>query len=799
MSVGSKRQGKQVHNRWQLGQVLQQTQRAQWAGQAAIGMGRNGVVGGWHLHKRKGRGSMQQWHLQQAQAQMGVKDREARGSCNEHKGQLGRGRRTKGDECEGWEARQARAAPATSKKGRAQGPVGEGKVLRRWHLGTSLCTSTVSPCNMQYDPDLWRKMVVAFQDCYCPVDLRQRLMMQAHQNPIASPLMQLRAAQRAEESSTELVPIPKPIQRPGYAEASNNNSGVPVTQSLQHCNRDNDNSRAPIQVPQTLQHGRHSRSHSRSPSPSNKTAIGGSKVCLVATPTFKQREAVQDLEKQMETLNKQLSALSERFKIISSEEKLAMALKKLEEAEKAAIFNKRKAKAAEDQSKKIKEHAEGQLEKIRRELAEKEEALRWDMAVRESMVKVVIEREREGNACNAETRGMSRADRVAETEMEVDVDMEKPSYAAQGTSKGKGVAVQVKEEEEQGDDEMEATHHIPIRNALLTAPTNKPWCKENGRAKARRVHTIFQKDFGVPQASDVEDDKSAVKGDHGRNSQETRTSPPGSLGFLSGEAEAITKFVKLILQGQDILDTPRPSPKKTPKCRLGNFQMIGIANDVDIVNHEAAEEDVHAVDAFEQHNTDTEPQFTTWMIKNGFITEELREEAEDNFRTCVSHLAGLIRKNTPWKGETNAAFKKRITDTGSKEAKRARKNTRQNTKIQKMIAEELRGDLKEDEAWGKIEEAATFLVLWRSTEITKLLKFVNADGKRMGAEGGPRPGNRGLVCKRVRRPVLQRMAKAGLPINFYNQTWYWGLSTEVKKFLGATAYHRVPVLMVVQN
>ncbi|TFK18423.1 hypothetical protein FA15DRAFT_660682 [Coprinopsis marcescibilis] len=136
MSVGSKRQDKQVHNRWQLGQVLQQTQRAQWARQAAIGMGGDGVVGGGHLQQaqRAGeRAAVASRTSTAQQARMGMKDREACGSCNEHEGQLGRGRwpvapvtSTKGDEREGQEARQARAAPATSKKGRRQAAPAKG-------------------------------------------------------------------------------------------------------------------------------------------------------------------------------------------------------------------------------------------------------------------------------------------------------------------------------------------------------------------------------------------------------------------------------------------------------------------------------------------------------------------------------------------------------------------------------------------------------------------------------------------------------------------------------------------------
>ncbi|TFK21063.1 hypothetical protein FA15DRAFT_658598 [Coprinopsis marcescibilis] len=104
MSMGSKRQGKQVRNRWQLGQVLQQVQRAQWARQAAIEMGamstvgRDGTVGSeggtYDKHSRRG------WAW----------DREGHGSCNKHKGQLGRSRR--------------QAAPVTSTKGGKRGEHG---------------------------------------------------------------------------------------------------------------------------------------------------------------------------------------------------------------------------------------------------------------------------------------------------------------------------------------------------------------------------------------------------------------------------------------------------------------------------------------------------------------------------------------------------------------------------------------------------------------------------------------------------------------------------------------------------
>ena len=82
---------------------------------------------------------------------------------------------------------------------------------------------------------------------------------------------------------------------------------------------------------------------------------------------------------------------------------------------------------------------------------------------------------------------------------------------------------------------------------------------------------------------------------------------------------------------------------------------------------------------------------------------------------------------------------------------------------------------------------------WRSDEVLDLLMYIDENKKRFGPLGGPLPGN--PARKRPRRAtanVSERKAIAGLPINFYRQVWYDGLSANEKQLLNPQSEFRLP-------
>ncbi|TFK23364.1 hypothetical protein FA15DRAFT_656786 [Coprinopsis marcescibilis] len=277
--------------------------------------------------------------------------------------------------------------------------------------------------------------------------------------------------------------------------------------------------------------------------------------------------------------------------------------------------------------------------------------------------------------------------------------------------------------------------------------------------------------------------------------------------------------------------------------------MLGIKKDIDIVTHDARFEDEVAVDAFEKQMTDVVPtlvplrpswsspnsrwnealsnSFAAWMMEHRIIPKEWKDDAALDFLARVSRLAGILRKNSPWDKETPAAFNKRQAECKARGERRAKKNTRRANRYyrRKEITEEARGVKEEDEAWAKIDEVVAGLGLagmssdeseyddngvptgktlvctmpWRSNEVTNILKMVDSDGMRMETVGVPRPGNRGLIRKRVRGLVSSRTAKKGLPLNYYNPDWYQGLSNELKRSLEAMPTRPLPNLEIISD
>jgi hypothetical protein len=81
--------------------------------------------------------------------------------------------------------------------------------------------------------------------------------------------------------------------------------------------------------------------------------------------------------------------------------------------------------------------------------------------------------------------------------------------------------------------------------------------------------------------------------------------------------------------------------------------------------------------------------------------------------------------------------------------------------------------------WVKIRQ-------WRSAELIRYLHMIDLDANRTNAFGKTRPGNTPRVRKRrVNATKSSRRAVPGLPINFYDATWYATLQNRDKVALKA--------------
>src|SRR5271156_4863103 len=73
---------------------------------------------------------------------------------------------------------------------------------------------------------------------------------------------------------------------------------------------------------------------------------------------------------------------------------------------------------------------------------------------------------------------------------------------------------------------------------------------------------------------------------------------------------------------------------------------------------------------------------------------------------------------------------------------------------------------------------------WRSRALLPYLQIIDRDRKRVNGYGNNRPGNSARERQRVAAgSVSVRKAIAGLPLNFYNKTWYVGLSARDRALL----------------
>lgn len=140
--------------------------------------------------------------------------------------------------------------------------------------------------------------------------------------------------------------------------------------------------------------------------------------------------------------------------------------------------------------------------------------------------------------------------------------------------------------------------------------------------------------------------------------------------------------------------------------------------------------------------------------------------------------------------------------------------------------EEVRDDPEEDAAWSKVDgvlkelgyhgmssdeserdekgvktgEVVATIMPWRSSHLLKLLKTVDQDERKTNAYGNLKAGNRCYDRRRKRNAIVSRRPpKGGLPIDFYDEEWYNGLSKEKKRDLGAKKKQGLPVLETVHT
>jgi hypothetical protein len=85
---------------------------------------------------------------------------------------------------------------------------------------------------------------------------------------------------------------------------------------------------------------------------------------------------------------------------------------------------------------------------------------------------------------------------------------------------------------------------------------------------------------------------------------------------------------------------------------------------------------------------------------------------------------------------------------------------------------------------------------WRSTDLIPYLQMIDRDKPRINAYGNKRPGNRPRERQRIAAASnSNRKAIPDLPINFYDKTWYAGLSRRDRTLLRPKVALHMPVLV----
>jgi hypothetical protein len=105
------------------------------------------------------------------------------------------------------------------------------------------------------------------------------------------------------------------------------------------------------------------------------------------------------------------------------------------------------------------------------------------------------------------------------------------------------------------------------------------------------------------------------------------------------------------------------------------------------------------------------------------------------------------------------------------------------TMVDQLSAAGMSSDESEDDEMGR----TAFIVRkqnWRNKDVTRLLRLVDRDHNKTNAFGNRKAGNPARTrIVRARGSESRREAVPGLPINFYDRTWYAGLTNRDKKEL----------------
>ena len=86
---------------------------------------------------------------------------------------------------------------------------------------------------------------------------------------------------------------------------------------------------------------------------------------------------------------------------------------------------------------------------------------------------------------------------------------------------------------------------------------------------------------------------------------------------------------------------------------------------------------------------------------------------------------------------------------------------------------------------------------WRSRDLIPYLQMIDREKKRTNAYGNNRPGNPPRERQRLAGTVYysDRKAIPDLPLNFYDKTWYAGLSRRDRTLLKPGANLHMPALV----
>lgn len=88
---------------------------------------------------------------------------------------------------------------------------------------------------------------------------------------------------------------------------------------------------------------------------------------------------------------------------------------------------------------------------------------------------------------------------------------------------------------------------------------------------------------------------------------------------------------------------------------------------------------------------------------------------------------------------------------------------------------------------------------WRHPNLIRLLKWLDQNRQKLTAYGNRKPGarrHRRLRYPNGRAPTSLRKPLARLPINFYNEVWYNGLTTAQQKDLQAGPPQALPLYVL---